>query len=241
MPLRSKRPAAVAALLALLTTVVLTGCLKVDMDVTLSGGTMSGTIVYAYDKRLYETLSMSKEDLLRPLTTRTQALGDAVSVEPYEDDQYVGVVYTLTNLPLEDWDDQEPSQDIRVVHNADAGTYVVTGVMDLRQATIPAAFRITPDSLDVRIAFTFPGRVLRHNGELEGTTVTWRPKVGARTVLEAEARDKAELPLPLIFGLAGLAAAVLALGAGLVIWLIMRQRLRAGALVATSDHWPNHT
>jgi len=73
---------------------------------------------------------------------------------------------------------------------------------------------------------TFPGKVIEHNGELSGNTVTWTPVYGE--VNEFSARASAidggggGLSLPLLIGI--IAAVLIALG--LVLFFVLRSRGR---------------
>src|SRR5438093_561189 len=42
-------------------------------------------------------------------------------------------------------------------------------------------------SSDIRISLTVPGAVTDSNGEVDGNTVTWRPKIGQRLEIHATA------------------------------------------------------
>jgi hypothetical protein len=95
---------------------------------------------------------------------------------------------------------------------------------------------------DVSVSMTFPGEVLEHNGTLDGTTVTWKPKAGENVVMKAKGKATAEsagvlglssssTSTPL---LAGLGLLALLLVAGLVVMLVRRGRTPAVAGVATA-------
>ena len=72
---------------------------------------------------------------------------------------------------------------------------------------------------------TFPGRVTRHNGQLDGTTVTWVATPGQTLPVDAVAEDGDPFPWLLVLAIG--IPAVLIIG-GLAFWL-MGRRPKAGA------------
>ena len=41
---------------------------------------------------------------------------------------------------------------------------------------------------ELRIKFTFPGKVLKSNGKISGNSVTWTPELGKNLTMTAEAK-----------------------------------------------------
>ena len=81
-------------------TLVLTGCLKLDMALTVSpDDTVDGQIVFAVNKELLELTGQSVDDLLGDTTVPSDVEG--ATQEPYEDDTFVGTRVTFDSVPLE--------------------------------------------------------------------------------------------------------------------------------------------
>jgi hypothetical protein len=79
------------------------------------------------------------------------------------------------------------------------------------------AFEGVAETAQIRVAITFPGRVVDHNGHLDGRTVTWTPTGTEPVEIHARAEDSQQRSFtgPVI-------AALLILGAVGV--LVMRRR-----------------
>jgi hypothetical protein len=93
----------------------------------------------------------------------------------------------------------------------------VSGLGELSESE-QGAFEGIADTMNVRVAITFPGEVIDHNGQLDGRTVTWTPSGTQAVEIHARAADSppqnSSLAGPVIAALLILGAvAVLALGA----------------------------
>jgi hypothetical protein len=175
---------------------LLSACIKLDMDLTVnSDDTVDGTIIFGLNKQLIELSGESADDLLGssgPIPTDAPG----ISEKPYEDDEFQGQEITLDNVPLERFNDENSGDEdsLKIVHQGD--TYVVSGALDLSQASgASGASGITgfPDaqqifsSAQMKLTITFPGKVKESNGQVDGNTVTWTPKFGERLELHAVA------------------------------------------------------
>lgn len=179
-------------LLALVSLIVLlSGCLKLDMDVTVSeDDTLSGTLIFAFDKAMMQAAGQKPEDILagsQPLPADLQG----VTQKPYEDDKYQGVQYTFEGLPLDKWNNGTQT-DIKIEHVGDE--FKVTGNMDLStpdtgtgDPAMDEQLKTAFASAQIRIKLTFPGAVKESNGQVDGNSVTWEPKFGEATELSATA------------------------------------------------------
>lgn len=177
------------AILAL--TLLLSGCLKLDMALTVSpDDTVDGELVFAVNKELLELTGQSVDDLLG----QTQVPSDVPGAtrEPYEDDRFVGTKVVFDSVPLAQLQQGSAADSLSIAHEGDR--FVVSGVLDLSTADqelqgnpfeeqIQQAF----DTAELRIAITFPGEVIETNGQVDGTTVVWEPKFGVRTRMTAVA------------------------------------------------------
>lgn len=172
-------------------TLLLTGCLKLDMALTISSDdTVDGDLVFAVNKEIVELTGQSVDDLVGDASVPDDVEG--ATQEPYEDERFVGTRVTFDDVALADLQDRADPDALSIERRDD--TFVVSGVMDLTaddadiegnpfEDQIAEAF----DTAELRIAITFPGEVLETNGRVDGTTVTWEPAFGERTELSAVA------------------------------------------------------
>jgi hypothetical protein len=172
-------------------TVLLAGCLKLDMALTISpDDTVDGEMVFAVNKELLELTGQSVDDLLDGTAVPDDVPG--ATQEPYEDDRFVGTRVVFEDVALEDMQEGSDPDALSIERTGD--TYEVSGVMDLTADDAelegnPFEDQLTEafDTAELRIAITFPGEVLETNGQVDGTTVTWEPVFGERTELQAVA------------------------------------------------------
>ena len=172
-------------------TLLLAGCLKLDMAVTISpDDTVDGEMVFAVNKQLLELTGQNVDDVLGDTTVPSDVEG--ATQEPYEEGDFVGTQVTFENVALSDLSEGSDPDALTIVRTGD--TYQVDGVMDLSTEDAdlqgnPFEEEITEafDTAELRIAITFPGEVLETNGQVDGTTVTWEPVFGERNVLTAVA------------------------------------------------------
>jgi hypothetical protein len=163
-------------------TLLLAGCLKLDMAITISpDDTVDGEMVFAVNKQLLELTGQNVDDVLGDTTVPSDVEG--ATQEPYEDEDFVGTQVTFEDVALSDLSEGSDPDALTIVRSGD--TYEVDGVMDLSTDDAdlqgnPFEDQITQafDTAELRIAITFPGEVLETNGQVDGTTVTWEPVFG---------------------------------------------------------------
>jgi hypothetical protein len=237
--------AAVAAVagVAVAAAIVLTGCVKLDMHLTVNpDDTVSGTYIVGVQKPL---LALTNEDAdalykrltagLAPATLPTGAAAPgSVSAVKYDDGTYVGAKFTVSAVPIGQIGTMSAGDDgkgtsFSLTH--EGGEYHFTGTLDATTASGPAASATTAPGTgggELRLALTFPGEVIETNGDKDGSSVTWRLAFGQRVTLTATAKDhgaKAVSPLDrLLFTLATLSA--LALLVAVAITLLARRQHR---------------
>jgi len=216
--MRARTLVRVAAFGAL--AVLLGACMKLDMDLQVSADdTVSGTVVFAIDKQLLELTGQSAEDVLgdTPLPTDVQG----VSTDAYEDDRFAGQQFSFESVPLADFNSGEDPESLQIVREGDS--FRVTGVLDLSSATGATGVPGLEDAFqnaELRIRIAFPGEVTDSNGQVDGNTVTWTPRIGERLELQATASaiggGGGDSNLTLILIVAGVVLA-LAIAAGVVL------------------------
>jgi hypothetical protein len=174
-----------------LLALLLSACLKLDMDLQVSeDNTVSGSMIFGVDKQLLELTGGSVEDFLgtdSPLPSDAEG----VTTEPFEDDEFIGQRFVFDAVPLATLSSGTPDE-LRITREGDS--FTVTGALDLSSgltgATGASGFPGAEQFLqgaDLQIRITFPGPVTDTNGEVDGNTVTWVPVVGERLELRATA------------------------------------------------------
>ena len=196
---------------------LLAGCFKVNMDVEVSPeNTVSGSAIIAVDDSLLELSGQSADQLFEDMDLSDLPAG--ASVDPYEEDGFVGQQITFDEVSLEDFrgnntlsgagaDDQ-----LDIVRQGDE--FHVTGAIDMSGqeftgSEVPEQFM---DNFEFRVSITFPGEVKSATGDIDGNRVTWEPRIGENTRVEAIASAIPSASSPLLMILL-IAAGALALGA----------------------------
>jgi hypothetical protein len=216
----------VGLLAAVALTLALAGCLKMNVDLTVTPqDTVNGTMILGIDKSVAAMSGQSEEQLRKQFTDAAPTAAPGTKVEPYADDTYIGSKITFTELPLADLNKDSSRDQLRIVHDQEAGTYTVSGELDLSRLSandpMGAAFART---LDVRIAITLPGDVTEHNGTLDGRTVTWIAKPGEKLTMHAVSEEASAIAwVPVL----AIGIPTLLVIAALVAWLVFRRRAAA--------------
>ena len=170
---------------------LLTGCFRVNFDIEVSPeDTVDGTAVIAVDQDLLELSGQTEEQLFDQMDL-TSNLPPNASVERYEQDGFIGQQITFEDVPLNEFQQSDTlsgtGDDLRIVHEGDE--FVVTGGLDMSGPEFTGGD--VPEQLlenfEFRISMTFPGPVTSATGEIDGNTVTWEPKFGENTTIEARA------------------------------------------------------
>ena len=158
----AKRWGAILATVALVFG--LAGCVRITSDITLhEDNTVSGQIVIAVKAGSGADEGISDEQLVSSLIADNPAakMTDA-TVTAYDEDGYVGTRITFKDEPIASY----TSLDSSITREGDS--FVFT-------STVPDATEVEklPSDAMATLSVTFPGKVSKHNGTLEGTTVTW--------------------------------------------------------------------
>lgn len=214
---------------------LLSGCVRVDMELEVSPeNTVSGAAILAVDESILELTGQNADQLFQDMDT-TSDLPPGAAVESYAEDGFVGQRITFDAVPLAEFSQgglTETGEELSIVRRGD--DFHVTGQLDMTGSDfggeeVPAGVL---DSVEFRIAITFPGPVRSATGEVDGNTVTWTPRVGENTRIQAVASaipsSSPLLPIVLI------GAGVILLGA-LVFLLVSR---RGTPAPATGWHEP---
>jgi len=172
-----------------------TACVKGDVDLTVRADDhVDGTIVVAVDRSFLPADPAAASALVDQVRSRAYAgTPSGATREPYADARYVGSRVTIRDMSLLDFDRGTTGGGLKIVH--EGGRFKLTGTVDTAglapaPGTLPTADqRRAAASFAVAVRVTFPGRVVSTNGSADGDTVTWRPRLGERLELTAEAED----------------------------------------------------
>ncbi|MCK9796092.1 hypothetical protein M1843_20310 [Isoptericola sp. 4D.3] len=233
---RRRLRTAIAAALAAVGLLALAGCMKVDVDMTLSEeDTASGTMIMAFSNQLAETMGMEPGELWDQASSELEAgLPEGATQEPWSDDEYTGTEITYTDVPLDQLElgGAGTAQDAGLSITREGDEYVVAGQTDMSQdlgqlGDLPEGLQ---DALDVQISITFPGEVIEANGTVDGNTVSWAPQMGE--VTEFQARGSAETGSSFPWWVVGLVVGLIVIG--LVVWLVVRNNRRPAPVTGTA-------
>jgi hypothetical protein len=170
---------------------LMTGCIKVDLNMELHGdNTVGGTMVFAVSRDLLALTGSSADDLLGQITASAGPLPSGVRFQEsaYADDRFEGKTYTFQDVPIDAFSQGATAgETISIKRVGDA--FQVNGEIDLRPAATgplqPGAAQLAKD-MELRIAITFPGPVSQQSGgTITGNTVTWTPAFGEKTEIQA--------------------------------------------------------
>ncbi|RIQ12908.1 LppM family (lipo)protein, partial [Jiangella rhizosphaerae] len=189
------------ALAVAASALLLTGCFKIDMQLDVAeNDTVGGEMVLALSRDVSAMAESMGEDP-SSMFGEMDDLPEGTEVEDYEDDRFVGQRYIFEDVPLSEFSE---GQEFSIVHEGEE--IVVTGSLDMTDMNpedmagelgelgggeeLPFGdMDQLMDSLELRVAITFPGEVTEHNGELDGTTVTWTPVPGEVNEISARSAD----------------------------------------------------
>jgi cobalamin biosynthesis Mg chelatase CobN len=212
---------------------LLSSCLKLNMDLTVSSkNTVSGTVIFAVDKQLLQASGQTVDQVLQSPVVSPGTKG--VTTSPYDDGKYVGQEIVFDAVPLSQFAGAS-AEDLKIVREGDE--FKVSGVLDLSSATPtttgnPQVDQIAQQAMktaDLHITMTFPGSVTSSNGKVDGNSVTWEPKIGERTEIRAVASAIPSSSFPWLWIAIGAAAVVVLLVVAL--WIAARRRGEKGVEV----------
>jgi len=167
--------AGLVTLLLLVAAVVLTGCIKVDLNLALhEDNTASGTVLFAVQDSVAQQLGTTPADLWAQVEGEiTQDWPAGTQREPYASGGYTGTRLTIPDAPLAEMDDVT-GQPLSIQRQGDE--FFISGEMDLNQLALEeGAQQQWIEGMQAQISITCPGRVTETNGTVTGNTVTWTP------------------------------------------------------------------
>jgi LppM domain len=190
---------AVRVLAAAGALVLLSSCIKADVDLTVrSDDVVDGTIVMAVDRSFAGDDAQTRTALVSGLRGRVlPATRFGARQEDYSDRRYVGTRIVIEHMTLSDLDRSTGDNGLKIVHQGSriklSGEVDTTQLTSIAATSSPQDAQRLKDSYEVLIRVTFPGRVISSNGIVTDHTVTWRPRLGQRLDLAAQSED-ADVP-----------------------------------------------
>ena len=188
--LRIRTVAKVVALAAI--ALLMTGCIKLDMDLKVSSDNkVSGTVVVAFNKQLLSLTGQDPSQVIAGSGVNLPAsAAPGTSVAPYSDDQFAGETITYDNVDLSQFDQGNAGNTVTIERVGDE--FRVSGTIDFTNEggannPLGGTAQQALSSAQLSIKLTFPGAVSTSNGQIDGNSVTWVPKIGEKTDLTASA------------------------------------------------------
>jgi len=189
-----------ATFAAILSTFLLTGCIKLDMDLTVNKDrTVSGTVIGAVSDYLAAMAEESGDTSSNSLTSELDSLFDentpGVTVKEYKSGGFTGQQYILDHIAISELSGDGADADSFNI-KIEGNKATVSGVLDLSmdEDTTSSLELFGADlakglfsSAQMRIAVRFPGKVVSSSGEIsaDGKQVIWTPVIGERNELSA--------------------------------------------------------
>jgi hypothetical protein len=214
-----------AVAIALVAAVALSGCIRYNVDMTLSqDNTASGTIVIAVQKGVGQEMGLaSDQDALTQLFGESP-FGPNFTPKDYADGNWVGKSYTFSGVDITNLADLAPL--FAVTREGD--------VFSVNGAGAPLTEdqkKELPSGAESSVAITFPGPVVESNGTVDGNTVTWNPftMTGPIHATVNATGATAGLSFPTWILIAGGAALVILLAAAVVVAVLVRRRRNPAA------------
>jgi hypothetical protein len=192
---------------------LLSGCIKMDMDMKLSKDEkISGTMIVGFQKSLLEMMGQTKDEFLKDMKLG-EGMPKGSKVKTYDKDGYIGQEVSFKDLPASELNnlgsaakgataaasgDASSSKDDLKLEKV-KGKWVMSGTMDLSSAAgssggaKPKAGEPDMSALmkgfKIRIKMTFPGKIVEHDkwGKVKDNSVEWNPKAGEKVIMKVVA------------------------------------------------------
>lgn len=211
------------ALLVVLAAVALTGCMKMDMGVTVhEDGSAEMDAIFGFSRETIQAMGLTEEefqqDLIEDSTSDDLPAGAEMETEPYSDDNFVGAHLKVTGISYEDLRDSSEDMPIFVEKDGDAWTFRLPlgseGDDGGETEALNALGSQAGSQMDVRISATLPGEPVEHNGtRVDGSTVIWEISQETGEFTETELHGRWEpASFPIVPIAATLLAAAVAIG-----------------------------
>jgi hypothetical protein len=203
-----RRVLATPVLLAL--ALVLSSCIKLDMDMKLGKNEkMSGKVIVGVQSSMLEMMGETKDDFFKDMEkSNAKDLPKTVKVKRYDKDGFIGQEMSFKDMPASEFanlsasaksttggDSESSPDDLKLVKKGD--TWVFTGTLDFAgdgaassdDADNPMA-QAMMKGFKVRLKMEFPGKILERDkfAKIKGNTAEWKPKAGEKVVIRIVAK-----------------------------------------------------
>ncbi len=204
-----------ACLALVVAAFTLTGCMKLEMDLTIAEeDTVSGSLIFAVERGVLLLSEKPAAQAVDEALTGVGSMPKGSRTEVYEDSKYYGRKVIFDRVPLAEFNRTDGSGP-KIVHSGGLYTFTLDGdtsTLDLgSQAHL---YRQLLDATEVRISVTFPGKVIERDNlaTLEGQTVNWRVKLGSKHQFKAVSEEPAHFPWLLVAGVGTIFGALTLVG-----------------------------
>lgn len=229
---------ALMATIALTFVIFTAGCMKFDMELTVSeNDTVEGSMIVAFSNSALGLMGGGN-----PLDDADLGQDEeGVTTTPYKDSEYTGTKVTFEPKKFSEFSTGATGEELSFKRTGDIVT--VSGAIDLNNGEIDTAqleeYKSNPltsylfENLDISVKITLPGKVTSKTGTVSGNTVTFKGDLGEKIVIDAVSDQSTPSNVPAIIAFSSIAAAMLGLGA----FAVIRGR-RAKAATAVDDQTP---
>lgn len=202
---------------------LLSGCVRFQADLSFNtDDTVDGSIVVAMalgdqdDAKSQAAASVEQieSQLLGSLRGET-----GVRASEYDQDGYYGTRFDLDDTPLSAFNGGGNEGKLALSRMGEE--YVFSGLLNFTPDDGEDAVDPDDDTTNITVSITFPGTVTEHNGELNGTTVSWSASPESKIEMDARGNVTPDGPpfwVTLVVSLAGLAVVVA------VLVMVLRRR-----------------
>jgi LppM domain len=214
-------------LLALLTVFALTGCMKVQMDMSIDSevDAVSGSMIFAIDKQVLALSGKPAEETFGNTAKNLKQLQTGTRSEVYDDGKFYGRKVFFDKVAFAEFNKTDPGSP-RFEHRD--GKYYFTMDGDMSKADLGtaqgAAAKPILDQIEMKVSVTFPGKVIERDNlaTLDGNTVSWTVKMSSGHQFKAVSEEPSKLRWVLVAGVGGLFGILVV--AGIVVLAIRLNR-----------------
>ena len=211
------------ASVVLAAVLLLSGCVRFQADLKFNpNDTVDGSIVVAVvlgdDDDAKEQAAASVEQIESQLLAGLRG-ETGVRASEYDQDGYYGTRFDLDDTPLTAFSGGGNEGKLALSRVDDE--YVFSGLLNFTPDDGEDVADPDDDTTNITISVTFPGTVTEHNGELNGTTVSWSASPEAKIEMDARGSVTPNGPpvwVTILVSLAGLAVVVA------VLVMVLRRR-----------------
>lgn len=224
------------ALIATAALLLLSGCVRFQANITVTPeNTLNGDIVVATVVGDGDNAKVDAKDRATDIEKKllpNLSGADGVTRSDYDSDGYAGSKFSLSNTPIAAINSD--SENGTLILTREGEKFVFNGTVNFTPDSDEAPPKDADES-NIEVAISFPGTVTDHNGELNGTRVTWNTSYEGSLDMHAVASADSVGPPAWMWPVIGLGG--LAIIAVIVIAVIASKRRTLGA----SDGVPSGT